>query len=111
MDFIDDKPDTNSWLAYKYYNYDDDPAKWSEQERKSFANALKNKKDYFRRYKELSIIITAGVYAICMIDAYVDAELFDFDISPDLSLHLNPVLFDRTAGSARALGLQCSITF
>lgn len=42
---------------------------------------LKRRKDYFRRYRDLSIIITVGVYAISIIDAYVDAQLFDFDIS------------------------------
>lgn len=55
-----------------------------------FQENLKRRKDYFRRYRDLSIIITVGVYAISIIDAYVDAQLFDFDISPDLSLHWSP---------------------
>lgn len=55
-----------------------------------FQDNLKRRKDYFRRYRDLSIIITVGVYAISIIDAYVDAQLFDFDISPDLSMHWSP---------------------
>ena len=49
----------------------------------NFKDQLKRQKDYFRRYRDLSIIITVGVYALSIVDAYVDAQLFDFDISPD----------------------------
>lgn len=46
-----------------------------------------------RRYRDLSIVATAIVYALTLIDAYVDAQLFDFDISPDLSLNIYPDLY------------------
>lgn len=72
---------------------------------------IKSRKDYFRRYRDLSIIITAGVYAICMIDAYVDAQLFDFDISPDLSMRIEPAVTPKTSFSERSYGLNCSIKF
>ncbi|MDR0412936.1 MAG: DUF5683 domain-containing protein [Dysgonamonadaceae bacterium] len=110
-DFTDDNPDTNSWLDYKYYSYDEDLSKWTEQQKTGFAGALKNKRDFYRRYTELSYIITIGVYAICMIDAYVDAQLFDFDISEDLTMRVDPVIFEKTMNSSRAFGLQCSFTF
>ena len=63
----------------------------------NFKDQLKRQKDYFRRYRDLSIIITVGVYALSIVDAYVDAQLFDFDISPDLSLHLEPVVSPKTS--------------
>lgn len=72
---------------------------------------IRRRKDYFRRYRDLSIIITAGVYALCMIDAYVDAQLFDFDISPDLSMRVEPVVTPKTSVSQRTYGLNCSIKF
>ncbi|MDR0431436.1 MAG: DUF5683 domain-containing protein [Tannerellaceae bacterium] len=74
-------------------------------------NHFKSRKDYFRRYRDLSIIITVGVYAISLIDAYVDAQLFDFDISPDLSMRIEPVFSPQTRYSSRNIGLNCSITF
>jgi hypothetical protein len=74
-------------------------------------NLLKSRKDYFRRYRDLSIILAVGFYAITLIDAYVDAQLFDFDISPDLSMRIDPVFSPQTPYSSRSIGLNCSITF
>lgn len=112
IDFIDENPDTNSWDDYRYGSYlRQDFDSWSADMKSSFSNSLKSARDYYRRYKELSIIITVGVYALWIIDAYVDAQLFDFDISPDLSIHVEPVLFDRTAVSNRSIGMQLSFTF
>ncbi|MDR1161341.1 MAG: DUF5683 domain-containing protein [Tannerellaceae bacterium] len=74
-------------------------------------NLLKSRKDYFRRYRDLSIILAIGFYGITLIDAYVDAQLFDFDISPDLSMRIEPVFLPQTHYSSRTIGLNCSITF
>lgn len=77
----------------------------------NFQSTLKNRKDYYRRYRDLSIIITAGVYALSIVDAYVDAQLFDFDITPDLSMRLEPVVTPKTSHSSSTYGLNCSIKF
>ena len=77
----------------------------------NFRNNLKSGKDYYRRYRDLSIILTVAWYFLCMADAYVDAQLFDFDISPDLSMHLAPSLAPRTNNSPELFGLTCSINF
>jgi hypothetical protein len=113
-DLFDNNPDTNSWRDYNYRYYggsDGQPETWSPSALSTFSTRLKNGKDNFRRNLELSYIISAGVYLLAMIDAYVDAQLFEFDISEDLSLRMEPVLFERTTASARSFGLQCSITF
>ena len=54
------------------------------------ANALLVRKDYYRRTRDLMWIITSGVYLLNIIDAYVDAQLSDFDISDNLSLNAQP---------------------
>jgi hypothetical protein len=77
----------------------------------NFKSRLKNGRDYYRRYRDLSIILTIGWYFICMADTYVDAQLFDFDISPDLSLRLEPVVTPATRYSASLYGFTCSIKF
>jgi hypothetical protein len=77
----------------------------------SYHNLFKSRKDFFRRNRDLSYILTVGVYLICMVDAYVDAELFDFDISPDLSFRVEPMVTPRTRFSQQSVGINCSITF
>jgi hypothetical protein len=50
---------------------------------------LKSARDYYRRNLELSVIITAGVYLLNVIDAYVSANLLNFDVSDDLSIQFS----------------------
>lgn len=53
---------------------------------------LKKGTELYRRNRDLSIIASAAVYLLSIIDAYVDAELFLFDVSPNLSMSLAPSL-------------------
>jgi len=73
--------------------------------------SFKRKKDTYRRYRDLSIFGVIAVYALCMIDAYVDAHLFDFDISPDLSMRVEPMVINPGVASSRSVGVQWSINF
>ncbi|MDL2265844.1 DUF5683 domain-containing protein [Parabacteroides sp. OttesenSCG-928-G07] len=76
-----------------------------------FISLLKRNKDSFRRFRDLSIIITVGVYAISIIDAYVDAQLFDFDISPDLTMRIEPTFTPKTSVTPQTYGVNWSLTF
>lgn len=53
-------------------------------------NGLDAGKNYYRRYRDLYVIFTAGLYLLNIVDANVDAHLFDFDISDDISLRITP---------------------
>jgi hypothetical protein len=70
---------------------------------------LKNRQQNYRRYRDLSYISAAGIYLICILDAYVDAHLYDFDISPDLSVI--PSVFERQTGGIRSWELSLSFRF
>ena len=48
-------------------------------------------KDFYRRNREISILCFVGTYILNIVDASVDAHLFDYDISDDISLHITPV--------------------
>lgn len=109
--FEDADETTDSWKVYVPRSYPEDLNEWTGDQKNRFSSALKAKKDYYRNYRDMSIIITVGVYAFWIIDAYVDAQLFDFDVSPDLSMRVDPVLFEKTAANSRSLGLQLSFTF
>jgi hypothetical protein len=102
----------NNWEGRNWVNFT--PANSSVESyitNTTFQNQLKSGKDNFRRFRDLSIILAVGFYAISVIDAYVDAELFNFDITPDLSMRIEPALSPRTPFSSPAVGVNCSITF
>ncbi len=109
-DFTDDDKTTNSWLRYKG-NLSPDVSTWSSSDKTNFQYRLQQGKDFYRRYRDLSYFITVGVYALTMIDAYVDAQLFDFDINQDLSMKVEPVLFEKSSYNSRSVGVQCSFKF
>ncbi len=51
---------------------------------------LADRLDYRKRLRDQAYLVMAGVYAIQIIDAHVDAQLFHFDVSEDLSLDALP---------------------
>lgn len=55
---------------------------------------LDTEQDRFRRYTEISYMALLGVYILQIIDANVDAHLYHFDVSPDLSLEFHPTLLN-----------------
>ena len=59
----------------------------------TWMNTLNNRQSTYRRYRDYSILATVVVYALSLIDAYVDAQLFDYDISPDLTLNIEPQIY------------------
>lgn len=100
----------NSWMDMvpSTYQTDEEKLSWAKNNKD---NVYKSRRDYFRRYRDLSIIISAGVYILSILDAYVDAQLFDFDISPDLSMRVEPTVTPRTTYTPQTYGVNCSITF
>lgn len=109
LDIMDNDPNTKSYEEMLPLGYNIS----GKEER--FKTIFKNKKNYFRKYRDLSIFAFAGVYLISVIDAYVDAQLSSFDISKDLSLRLEPTFFEtgRTSShnSRMATGLTCKLNF
>ena len=107
-DVMDDDPDTRS-----YMDFFPPTVKESDLDKAWLQKAMKNKRDYYRRYREICIIAMVGVYLINIVDAYVDASLAHFDISPDLTLDVAPTAIDSgvTGGRLPSLGLQCAFSF
>ena len=59
----------------------------------TYQSRLKEWQNASLRNRDMSILITVAVYALSLIDAYVDAQLFDFDMSNDLSLNVSPQIY------------------
>lgn len=62
----------------------------------------------YRKSRDLMVIVTAALYAINIIDATVDAHLFTFDVTDDLSLNIKPTFFSDHAYLRRP-GLMLTI--
>ena len=109
LDIMDSNPNTKS--------YEDLLPPNSTYNEEQLKNTLKRRKDMFRRYRDLSIFAFIGVYLISIIDAYVDAELSNFDITPDLSMKVEPAVIDNNnqfrsnSLKSKSVGLQCVLRF
>ena len=65
----------------------------------------------WRRYMELSYIAMIAIYALQVVDAYVDAQLYSWDVNDNLSLRVSPSLQPLLAPSSltgQSYGLTCS---
>ena len=105
LDIMDDDPNTKSYQDFLPLN-----SSIAGQEER-FKEIFRKRKDVYRRQRDLSIFAFIGVYLLSIIDAYVDAELSDFDISNDIGLHVEPALFDNGHNKYNSVGLQCSLKF
>lgn len=106
LDIMDDDPNTKS-----YEDFLPPSANISGQEAR-YKEIFRKRKDVFRRQRDLSIFSFIGVYLLSVIDAYVDAELSNFDISKDIGLKVEPALLnDGRTRIHHSVGLQCSLKF
>ena len=105
-DAMDNDPNTNSYMDFL-------PAYMTEEslDMEWLQSSLKKRKDYFRRNRDLCIISMVGLYLLCMVDAYVDAQLYNFTISPDLSMRVAPAVIEPERLHPSMFGLQCALTF
>jgi hypothetical protein len=108
QDIMDGNPDTNRW--HNMLPYGMDPESVDEN---WFSDVLKQRKDYYRYYRDLSVIGTVALYMLAIVDAYVDSQLFDFDMSPDLSMRIEPTLLREEKANfiGNTYGLQWSFNF
>lgn len=51
---------------------------------------LRQQRDKFRRWRDLSIVGTGLFYALTLVDAYVSAHLLSFDVGGELALNVRP---------------------
>ncbi len=105
-DLMDNDPSTDS-----YMNFFPPTVKEEDLDKKWLTNVMQSRKNFYRRNRDLCIIAMVGVYLVAMVDAYVDAQLSHFDISPDLSLDLTPALLRDSRDIRPAPALVCAITF
>lgn len=98
-DFTDNDSTTNSFLNIRRLeNFED----------KTYF--LKSYRDFYRRWRDLDVLILAGVYVLNIIDANIDAHFFNFEIGDDISLNVKPYIFEPY-GKTKNVGLSLNIKF
>ena len=110
IDISDGNPATASYKQFQHLGVNID-----ESNPGRYKEVFKSRRDKYRRWRDLSFFVMLGVYALSVIDAYVDAELSKFDISDDLSLEVKPAVINNKMSKnpieSSHIGLECSLTF
>ena len=108
LDLMDDDPNTQSYNQFLHLG-----AKIDDSNKARYQKLFKSRKDTYRRWRDLSVFCLIGVYALSVIDAYVDASLSEFDISKDLSLRVEPTIInnnrERNPLKSNSLGINLSL--
>lgn len=105
-DLTDSDPATNSYMNFFPSTVTEDSL-----DKAWLKNVIQSRKNYFRRNRDLCIICMVGVYLLAMVDAYVDASLSHFDISPDLSMDVVPTLIQDARNRYPSIGLNWALNF
>ena len=117
LDFTDEDPATTSYFSVVGNHADPEtyvrelyPTTYNKQNYEWIKEQLRNGMQYYKRNRDLSLIGMAGWYVLTILDAVVDAQLFHFDIDPDLSMRIVPAV--RPGRGMMAVGgITCNITF
>lgn len=111
LDIMDNDPNTKSYEEFLHLGNAITPANIDR-----YKQIFKSRKDRYRRWRDLSFIVMMAVYAISIVDAYVDASLSQFDISDDLSLRMEPAVINGNTTTSKGLqntgiGMHAALTF
>ncbi len=102
----------NKYLTYKeafQYRTDQDATTIDEFENMYTEANLITIKNYHRKNRDLAYIISAGFYLLNIIDASVDAHLFNFTINEDVTLNIAPSMVHSSFNFQPALSLTLNL--
>ena len=107
-DNMDNDPTTKSYMDFFAPTVNE-----SDLNKEWLTDLLRRRKNQYRRQRDLCVICMIGVYLVAMVDAYVDAQLAHFDISPDLSVDIAPTLLptETRKNGLPGLGLCWAVNF
>lgn len=105
-DLSDNDPSSNSYMNFFPPTTDE-----SSLDKSWLSSTLRSRRNFYRRNRDLCIICMVALYLVCMIDAYVDASMAHFDISPDLSMDMAPTMIMSPGTKRPAIGLNWALTF
>lgn len=89
--------------------YDNDPNTVDDYATIYSEDNLRSLSDFYRRNRDLSVIGITLIYVLNIVDAHVDAHLFNFNVDDDLSIQVNPIL--QMGPYSSSAGLSLSLHF
>lgn len=100
--------DKDSTTVDEYANHPDYPSLNIKNGTLAEQN-IEYRKDYWRRNRDLTILLSIGYYGLQIAEAYVHAHLKEFDVSDNLSLRIMPGLVPVATHSALAPALTFTL--
>lgn len=88
-DLMNNSPNA-SYLQFMPGRTLDDQKKFAENNRPYLEKTFSRKRNTYRNWRDYCVVGMLGVYLVSIVDAYVDAALYHFDVSPDLDAYNNP---------------------
>lgn len=89
--FLDDNTRNIKSLRTEYLFKLDNPNSFQNPDYEfATAESLRNAMDTYKNWRDISIVSLVGVYVLQIVDASVDAHLFNHDVSPNISMSIEP---------------------
>ena len=118
QDFTDKIPETDSYLTLKPYGWAPEtydpvlhPGTYRETYRAQVREMLLSGVDYYRKNRDLSFIGIGAWYLLSILDANVDASLFDYDIDKNLNLTITPLPINTGTYTATGVNFNLTVNF
>lgn len=92
--YVNGSPDVPALIDGIYYDYE----------------ILPRGRDFYRRYRDLSVLGVGVIYFLNIVDAMVDAHFFYYDVSDDLSMKIEPAIIE-SPGMTAAVGFRINLGF
>ncbi len=111
QDYTDNIPETDSYLELLYFaNPEDYDPVLHPDVYAHYKEQMLNGIDGYKKYRDLSYIGIAVWYLVTVLDANVDASLFNYDISDNLDLEVTSVKLPLS-GAGVGLNVSMIVTF
>jgi len=117
QDFTDQIPETDSYIklirSIKPEDYDPvlHPSTCNASTSAWIKDQMMRQIDYFKKYRDLSSIGIVAWYLVSILDANVDASLFDYDIGESLAVKIEPFQIPLYNFAGAGVNITLTINF
>lgn len=116
QDFMDEIPETNSYtdlITADPSTYDPvlHPSTYNTSNAAWYRERMLSGIDYYKKYRDLSYLGIAAWYLITILDAHVDACLFNYDVSSNIDIAVSPLQQQNIGYASMGVNVSLRYTF